>query len=64
MRSAFICTVAGLAVLIAAYTGNAWASIAPCGLFAFVMFPRWRTKLYRLIDKLVERVSDDKSPPQ
>lgn len=62
LRSLFVLAVGGLAVLIAAYTGSAWASVAPCSLFAFVAFPRWRTKFYRLLNKLVAR-RDRCTPP-
>lgn len=49
-------TVVSFALLIAAYTGNPWATVAPGVLFVFVAFPRWRSKMYRLVDKAVSKV--------
>lgn len=62
LRNIFILAVAGLAVLIGAYTSNPFATVAPCTLFAFVAFPQWRTKFYRLLNKLVSR-HDRCNPP-
>ena len=50
------CIIAGLAVLLAAYTGNGWASIVPGILFIFVFFPKWRGKVYRLADKITRKI--------
>lgn len=49
----FACLIVGTALLLAAYTGNAWAGIGPCVLFVFVVFPRWRSKTYRLVDNAI-----------
>jgi hypothetical protein len=59
----FASAVGAAAVLIATFTGNAWAAVAPSTLFAFVVFPRWRGKLYRLVDKLIDRFGHDRCTP-
>ena len=61
----FTNAVVGIAVLLAFYTGNPWASLVAAGLFLFVIFPRWRSKLYRLIDKAIERfIGNDSCDPR
>lgn len=62
----YINLIAGTAVLIAVYSGNAWAALTPTVLFVFVLFPRWRSKLYRLIERAVEKVGggNDRCDPQ
>lgn len=56
--------VVGIAVLIAAYTGNPWAACVLATLFVFVIFPRWRSKVYHLLDKLISKlVKKNDSPP-
>ncbi len=59
----FASAVGAAAVLIAALTGNAWAAVVPSTLFAFVVFPRWRGRLYRLVDKLIDTFGHDRTPP-
>jgi hypothetical protein len=53
----FTNSVVALAVLIAAYTGNPWAACVLATLFVFVIFPRWRSKVYRLLDKLLSKLA-------
>lgn len=59
-------SVVAAAVLIAAYTGNPWSACVLATLFVFVIFPRWRAKVYRLIEKLITKLvtkNDSCTPP-
>lgn len=50
-------SIVGIAVLIAAYTGNPWAACVLATLFVFVIFPRWRSKVYHLLDKIITKLA-------
>lgn len=61
----FTNAIVGIAVLIAAYSGNPWASCVLAVLFVFVMYPRWRRTIENLISKLIEKGGpDDRRDPQ
>lgn len=47
----FSTLIVSAALIIAAWTGNPWACVAPGALFIFVAFPKWRGRMYRLADK-------------
>jgi hypothetical protein len=55
----FSCAVVGTALLMTAYTGSAWGLSVLGMLFVFVLFPRWRTKAYRLAWRIVGSKNHD-----
>jgi len=46
--------IAGTALLIAVFNDNPWVGLAPCLLFVFVFYPRWRKKIEAMIGRLIE----------
>jgi hypothetical protein len=53
----FASVIVAAALLLAARTDNPWAVVGPGVLFVFVVFPRWRSKMYRLAEKAIGAVT-------
>lgn len=65
LRNTLATAVLLAAVLIAAWQGEPWTAAVISSLFVFVLFPRWRKSIYRLIVRVTthykrHRCNDDR----